>query len=966
MSKKQNKLIQEEQKILDDLIKEMDNTLLQLDKNLTYKELQAEKAKKSCLPDAYGMLVSAEHEKIVVRQKIRDIYKGKDELYETRLVLDITDENGHDCDEIKVGLHTYNDGARIFIMSWKMPLCRHYMTDNSAKEYDGIVVGKNGEKFKTHYELKLKRKVSMFFDKVKEVSHFYPSMDEEYEQIIADAFLKDLANRRSGEEFKNIVFSIQKKQGEIIETPFKQNLIVQGCAGSGKSMIMLHRLPIILYDNPNSLDRNNLYIITPSIAYIQMANNMRIDLEIEDLKMGTLEQYYDYVLKKYRCQPEIYGNIKPYIKLSAADMQYVYSDRCIKDIQNRIEETINAGVFDYRIGYELLNVIEPITSKEAVTPSERIHRESIKLQTLINENDTRLKIYHKNMYAVLDKIDELARTLETRKKAINTSLESKISFQEKRIEKKEKEISKIKDLRKHEVMHQNRLNEIREAKSMLADFKEVQEIVEIDEEYFEYLKQKAEQIREHLKLFASIKKERSQMSLKEQYKALADKAAFCNSCLEIIEEVSKIDDAYADYISNSFALENRKVKNAFKYFNDNIKEYLSLEYLQKLMKANDYYSEVAENTVQNIYLSLMKRLGQEPDDKGRLNALECSPYLYLQILYQFSGMPNGVKESLITIDEAQNIEPEELKLIKAVNNDKVIFNLFGDIKQHIEGSKGIDDWNQFSAIASFQKEYIQENYRNARQITEYCNRKFNDLHMRAINLDGSGVHDLKNKDEFEAAFIGIFKKPKNEEGSCIIVKNRKEADRLLKKAGVYQSRIHDMTKELVELQSQKWNLMTIEQVKGLEFHTVFAITGRMSKNEKYIAYTRALEELYVYGTEIELPNSSFESEVPSKTEKEVKESTSTRKKRKKRSSKDTESKETKKDIPPKGLKEFFEEKGLEVIDDRQKSGHLWVIGKKDKIDSVVNEAMEIYGATGSYGSGKTSGFKEGWFTKSKK
>ena len=48
-------------------------------------------------------------------------------------------------------------------------------------------------------------------------------------------------------------------------------MIVQGCAGSGKSMIMLHRLPIILYDNPNSLKRTNLFIITPSDMYIQMA-----------------------------------------------------------------------------------------------------------------------------------------------------------------------------------------------------------------------------------------------------------------------------------------------------------------------------------------------------------------------------------------------------------------------------------------------------------------------------------------------------------------------------------------------------------------------------------------------------------------------------------------------------------------------------------------------------------------------
>ena len=112
---------------------------------------------------------------------------------------------------------------------------------------------------------------------------------------------------------------------EIIQAPFNQNMIVQGCAGSGKSMIMLHRLPIILFDNPKALDRNSLYIITPSVTYIQMANNMRMDLEIEDLKMGTLNQYYDYVISKYGRKPEEYGTINPGIQLEKEQIDYVYN-----------------------------------------------------------------------------------------------------------------------------------------------------------------------------------------------------------------------------------------------------------------------------------------------------------------------------------------------------------------------------------------------------------------------------------------------------------------------------------------------------------------------------------------------------------------------------------------------------------------------------------------------------------------
>lgn len=958
MAKTQEELIKEEQKILDDLIQDMDSTLLQLDKKLTKNKLEAKKAKAACLPDTYGMLVSAEHEKMVARQQMRDLRKGKDELYETRLVLDITDNQGQDREEVKIGLHTYLNGQRIFIMSWKMPLCRHYILDNSAEEYDGVVIGKHGERYKTHYQLRLKRQVNMLFDKVKSVTHFFPVLDEEAEQIIADEFLQELLNRRSGQEFKNIVFSIQKKQGEIIQTPFKQNLIVQGCAGSGKSMIMLHRLPIVIYDNPNSLDRNNLYIITPSITYIQMANNMRMDLEIEDLKMGTLEQYYNHVLKKYGCDPEVYGIIKPYIKLSAEDLQYVYSSECVNDIRNKIDEIIDKGAVDYKTGYALLNITEKKSERNAITPTDRIRREAIKIQTVINANELSLRSYHRNIYDLMMQLDEFARMLESREHAVVRGIAKQIAAEEKTIIQKKKEISKIKNREKHEMMYQNRLNSIKAAQNRIIDLKETKEIVELDNDYFEELRRTAKQIRQILSLFAAVKSERSEMSLKAQYQAIANREVLCLGCGDILKEVAQLEDPYWEY-TDSILSGSRKLEQAYANLCDNKSLYLPLDYLQNLMDANAYYSEIAESTVGKIYLSLMKRLGQEPDEKGRLDALECSPYLYLQILHLFAGTPNGAKESLITIDEAQNMAPEELKLIKAVNGNGVILNLFGDVRQHVEGSKGIDDWKMVADIADFKKENMQENYRNARQITEFCNKHFN-LKMRAINLDGIGVHELRSEEEFETAFTGVFQKPQNVGLSCIIVKSKEEADTLMAKSGTYVTRIHNMTGELVELQRTKWNLMTIEQAKGLEFETVFAVTGRMSENEKYIAYTRALDELYVYDKKVELIEITKEIIPVKKTEKKTKEG-SIRKKREKRSSKDVKSNET-----DKGLKEFFEAKGLKVIDDRKKSGHLWVIGSKNEIDPIVNEAMEIYGATGSYGSGKTSGFREGWFTKSKK
>lgn len=111
----QQELIQEEQKKLNWLIHDMDAVLLELNHKLTDKELQAKKAKTACLPDTYGMLVSAEHEKVEARRELKRLYQIKDELYDTRLELECT--MGKDCDEddIKIGLHTYSRTMQLII-----------------------------------------------------------------------------------------------------------------------------------------------------------------------------------------------------------------------------------------------------------------------------------------------------------------------------------------------------------------------------------------------------------------------------------------------------------------------------------------------------------------------------------------------------------------------------------------------------------------------------------------------------------------------------------------------------------------------------------------------------------------------------------------------------------------------------------------------------------------------------------
>ena len=48
-----------------------------------------------------------------------------------------------------------------------------------------------------------------------------------------------------------------------------------------------------------------------------------------------------------------------------------------------------------------------------------------------------------------------------------------------------------------------------------------------------------------------------------------------------------------------------------------------------------------------------------------------------------------------------------------------------------------------------------------------------------------------------------------------------------------------------EINDKKVSIITVEQAKGIEFDNVVVIADQMTSNEKYISYTRALDELIV-------------------------------------------------------------------------------------------------------------------------
>ena len=984
-------LKKEEQKVLDSLIEKMNEVIDNLDQRMKNYVDEAKNSDISVNPDLYLSRILAQNGIKETEENKKKWLNAKDELYTERLLLQYKDSEEEEIEEVKVGLHSCVDKDRFFVISWYMPLCRHFILNNTAEDYDYIRKDKYGEEYCINYKLLVRNQVKLRFTRVVSVLNLVPGVfddvlmnqikgtgyfsdsflekmiqefnPDEYNpnaaaKIISDEFLQELLERRSTPEFKNIVFSIQKKQGEIIQAPYNRNMIVQGCAGSGKSMIMLHRLPIILYDNPKSLNRSNLYIITPSQMYIDMAENMRHQLEISDIKMGTIEQYFDYCIQKYAGHKAgEYGKISYHKKLTSEKEKYIYSKECIEDIHSFLDKNCKMDMSFLEPASQTLSVPLNLVDSGKNYLSQ-IRSRVLNCQKIINANNVILSQYYAEIRDTLDALDSLSTVLRHRKDNTIRNINRAISKEKKIISDAQKKMKTYDPVVNAQAI-ENRKIEINEANDKIEFLKSTLDSVYEDDGYFKKLVNIGEKLQEALNIFENLKKEYAQNDDDTINEAVNNIGKIIGAYFMILWDLSKVEDKYSEY-QESIAELLGKAQSCVNILQNENKKYLEYSYFTEIKNKCDLLIQMNESIVKNAYAFIMNKIGIKESDNGKIRALSCSPYLYLQILYQFQGRPNNGFESFLSTDEAQGIAPEELRLLYNINDGKTVFNMFGDVYQHIEGTKGIDSWSEYADILTSDMYEMQENYRNALQITEFCNKQFG-MNMSAINTPGKGVHEILSDEEFYNEMISQLVDTQRAGLAAILVGDDKEARYLLNRFGAYENKFHDMTIEEFSIHRTRWNIINIDDAKGLEFSTVIVLSGRMSRNEKYIAYTRALDELFVYSDVIDVTGIEGKSKKTktNKIKENVVSNTSNRRVHIKHISENNNRENSK-------VREFFKNSGFEVIDNRDNGGRLWIIGKKTDIRNIVNSAITQFGISGKYSSSKETNFKNGWYTKTDK
>ena len=729
----------------------------------------------------------------------------------------IQEENGYsDIEVCYIGDEMLALGSDIKVYSWTTDLADKLYYQKMSKPF--LFTHKNYE-FMIYPELR--RPVTIVEGEYKGYANEFASENyierkglEEYltaGEEVSDEFLLSVLERKKAEtEITNIIRTIQQNQNTVIRLPFKKNIIVQGCAGSGKTMILLHRLSFLL-ERDRIPETTKSVILTPGELYNEQFKDLRENLSIKSIAVRTVESYYLEYLKKIDWKVTdrkkfVSDEIFPPLYL-----QEVYSTELIEWMRDVVKENRENGIvtpnaIDRKtllyfaakldVSKHIMQYYTSFDRPETIySLLTLLINEDAKLENTIQEEKT----LSNNLLKSMQSAEKAYIIVQNEYKDLTLKIEESI------YDKYERVTNWLKN-KKRILSNPVEADKKREQQEKLDDL-----FCNIDLDNDGYLKNLRA-------VFEEINGNKEDKELKVQLQKYDEVQKKLKQYQEILQNNPKVYEESQRRIQILLPkkLDSEDIEDIKKYMED--------------LESNTNYEKDYKVLFSTKVIPRIEALCK----KHEVDYREKSRHIcYLKLWWYNINVGNGTGEYFFSIDEAQNLAQNEYSLLQKLNGEKTIFNLYGDIYQNTCPARGIQDWHEVNSV--FVNEIDQflfvENYRNTNQITKFTNETIKlPLQMKPIGYNAEEVRICKR--EFD--FLMLLKKCCDTKTVAIVYKDLSNKD------------VTELKKHIEnEISSNLIKILTIEEAKGLEFNTVFVYELGMTENEKYIAYTRAMEKLYI-------------------------------------------------------------------------------------------------------------------------
>ena len=575
--------------------------------------------------------------------------------------------------------------VKLEIVDWRAPLARRYYQKSCSffkiNEYEYKTILRRAVRTKSGKLIDFKNEYLSLKD--------YLSAEEiadRDEENVLDPFLRDIIRTRKEETaVKDIIETIQEKQYEIITCPEKKNFVLQGCAGSGKTMVMLHRLSYLMYNNEEIKPRDVL-VITPSNSFNAFIDELAEILELERVKTITIYEYFLQVLKNEKI--DLSDKIDLMQTESTEYLKYVYSPKFVADVRKKQNKVFD-DLYGLFTGQECKEYIKNILDgcNKQLLAYEGIKNASMRVRrAVLGEIKERkegglyyTKPFRSLMNCILDIQDFLGGTLTSENAKSPdyfyrqmTSFYKSATFAAKNTER---------------IVH--------EAVSSLDELR-----VLIEKE------------------IVDLRRFRQRIGGVETY-LYADRIARREEIVKEIDSVKQKTVSIGDY--------NRAFAEFYGY-----------------LRGEKEFCEIGAG---EGFIDVARYFYRETVKKFKLKYGMTGKKMYRSDAYALCVVCAGLTDKLspvysyLFVDEAQDISSCEYDLLRQINK-KASFNVFGDIAQNVTPWRGVKDWS--SVFPDFEIYGLNQNYRNTNQIVDFVSQTLG-LDMQPIGFDGPAVSHISSR-----------------------------------------------------------------------------------------------------------------------------------------------------------------------------------------------------------------------------
>lgn len=568
-----------------------------------------------------------------------------------------------------------------------------------------------------------------------------------------ERLLMIISAQREDKNVHDIIASIQANQYRIITSKIDNALVVEGCAGSGKTMILLHRLRYLLR-NHTELAAERIFALSPTEMLNIESTELAETLQLTHIKRYSNISFYRNICNRIVRDVNVYWPIRvehylPNIYVTSDIASKLYSNEDLTTASNFVKNVLNneeirRQFFDSEQDY--------ITEqKNALSGSGKL--ESVQEKLLLKSVST-----YKDAIAGCK-----SRSVEN-VKAVISRTKGGYDGDGKDKTLRPEEIAFRLEALNYLLEHPELLSEHTAYKNINKSESVIDDKIQPFQSFFSLFRQR------HNLISVGFSANQDFMQLYSYYEKIYDK-----------------ENRLVDYITDG----------GFGYLSDII--------------------EACIRDAKNAY-------GIETSVRYEWEAF-WKAYILLSIF------PTDSDAQLVFIDEFQDYAASEFEfMFKYFPQAK--FNLFGDFCQSIS-AKGITSEKFSDIIGRYnpQRYTINEDYRNAQEITEYVNHEFS-MEMRPV-----GIHGHVQSTNLDSFVRMVFDA---DERVALLVKDLEEflSDIAIEDANIIRTSDDEIKRGVI-------NLMPVFLAKGLEFETVAVLSDEMTNNEKYVGMTRALDELWI-------------------------------------------------------------------------------------------------------------------------